>query len=407
MWCTRSNWMILQSLYDYNRIPFWILNQNNQIIDCFFGDVDFHTKQTLLSYIPRLALIDQSSDFSLICFENELYYRFTCDYRKQHFTVIGGPMLLSGFFHITQMHSLSFAKGLKTKELELLVENLPVISFTSFGSALRIIMLLLKGNAPALDEIRNYPLSNKDHTKNLNFVHELFVHEHFENAEDYREHTSYREEVAVLSCVREGNIAQLEATYKTQPETKYGKMSNHPLRQLFYGCIANTTLVTRYAIEGGLEEETAFTLSDVYIKQMETCKTLYELNALNEKMAIDFTQRVARAKAETGQQHSKAVTACIGYIKNNIHEHLCLEQLAALVGLTPKYLSWLFRSETNMTLSSYIEELKIAEAKNLLRDTRYSSNQISQHLSYHSQSYFISRFKKLTGLTPEQYRKQV
>jgi len=45
--------------------------------------------------------------------------------------------------------------------------------------------------------------------------------------------------------------------------------------------LSDTTLITRYAIEGSLEEEVAFTLSDVYIKQMENCQTSNELNILN------------------------------------------------------------------------------------------------------------------------------
>ena len=54
---------------------------------------------------------------------------------------------------------------------------------------------------------------------------------------------------------------------------------------LFYASIANTTLVTRYAIEGGLNEETAFSLSDVYIRKMEQCTDVDALMKLNEQMA--------------------------------------------------------------------------------------------------------------------------
>lgn len=64
----------------------------------------------------------------------------------------------------------------------------------------------------------------------------------------------------------------------------------------FYASIANTTLVTRYAIEGGLNEETAFSLSDVYIRKMEQCTDVDALMKLNEQMAIEFTLRVAEAK---------------------------------------------------------------------------------------------------------------
>lgn len=72
--------------------------------------------------------------------------------------------------------------------------------------------------------------------------------------------------------------------------------SNSKLKLLFYASIANTTLVTRYAIEGGLNEETAFSLSDVYIRKMEQCTDVDALMKLNEQMAIEFTLRVAEAK---------------------------------------------------------------------------------------------------------------
>ena len=88
------------------------------------------------------------------------------------------------------------------------------------------------------------------------------THEMLENAENERIHTSYAQEKAILECVSNGDIHALENTYYSLPTTVYGKMtsSNSKLKLLFYASIANTTLVTRYAIEGGLNEETAFSL---------------------------------------------------------------------------------------------------------------------------------------------------
>lgn len=144
------------------------------------------------------------------------------------------------------MKSLSFASSMDSNELEALVEMLPVVSLNSFSSSLRIIMLLLKKYAPTLDEIGSYKLSSLQGTLNRTFIHELF-----ENIEDIRMHTPYSHELAVLNCVKEGNAAKLESTYRTLPEIKYGNMSNssNPLKQLFYGSIANTTLITRFAKE--------------------------------------------------------------------------------------------------------------------------------------------------------------
>ena len=394
---------MIHALYDNNKIPLWILNKNFEIKDYYFSDMLSSLKEPLSAHVQSLSTKTLSPEFDILCYENELYYIFTFHRNNETFYILGGPMLLSGFYHITEMKRLSFASNMAFDELKSLVDNLPIISLTSFSSYLRMTMLLLKEDAPTLDEISKYKFSSPQGSLNCTFTHELF-----ENLEDYRIHTPYSHELAVLNCVKEGNVSKLEATYKTLPQTKYGNMSNshNPLRQLFYGSIANTTLVTRFAIEGGLEEETAFTLSDVYIKQMESCRTLYELNKLNEEMAVDFTMRVAKAKNSKQSIFTKPVSSCIDYISRNIHSKITLDTLAKEVNLTSKYLSYLFSKETGQTLSSFIEDKKINEAKNLLTYSKYSYSHISHYLSFYSHSYFISVFKKKVGMTPKEYRER-
>lgn len=400
MLTTFENSMI-QALYDNNRIPLWIYNNHKTLEKCFISGVPTEQKELLSASISRLLDKTQCPEFDILCYENELYYIFTFERQKMIYYLLGGPMLLSGCYHVLEMRSLSFADEVNSDKLELIINNLPIVSLLSFSSSLRITMLLFNNKEISLDEISNYKLSNLQ----ISF-HHTFIHEIFENMEDLRIHTPYSHEIAVLNCVKEGNIEELEATYRTLPQIKYGNMSNNPLKQLFYGCIANTTLITRYAIEGGLEEETAFTLSDVYIKQMENCRTLYELNCLNEKMAIDFTTRVAEAKALRQPDYIQPITKCMDYISRNINKKITLEALAKEVNLTPKYLSCLFRKETGQTLSSFIEELRIEKAKNLLIYSQYSYSDISNYLSYYSQSYFISIFKKRVGITPKEFRRK-
>lgn len=396
-----SEKLIMEELYEYNRIPLWIFDKNLELSACFFsgGSRDFNA--VFPSHMKGILTRTADVAFDVLCYENELYYLFSFERNAETFYLLGGPMLLSGFYHTAQMRTLSFAKNLPADALKTLVENLPVISFTSFSSCLRIMMLLLKNSAPEIDEINNYKFSALGDTLDRMFVYELF-----ENNEDARIHTSYREELAVLQYVKDGDTARLESTYKTLPQIKYGNMSNDPLKQFFYGCIANTTLVTRYAIEGGLEEEAAFTLSDIYIKRMENCRTLYELNLLNEKMALDFTSRVSKAKALKQFNYTKTVKKCIDYISRNIHQKITLDALAKEVNLTPKYLSALFRKETGQTLSAFIMDKKISEAKTLLAYSEHSYLHISDYLSFYSQSHFIAVFKKHMKMTPKEYREK-
>jgi AraC-like DNA-binding protein len=57
-----------------------------------------------------------------------------------------------------------------------------------------------------------------------------------------------------------------------------------------------------------------------------------------------------------------------------------------------------------MSVVDYVQREKIDEARFLLEHTDLGLSQISSHLNYSSQSYFIAQFKKIVGETPERYR---
>lgn len=226
----------------------------------------------------------------------------------------------------------------------------------------------------------------------------------FQNQENATPHTPYREELALLRCVRDGDVVRLAATYRALPETRYGKMSAERVRRLFYGCIANTTLVTRYAIEGGMDEEEAFSLSDIYIRRMERCADEAALHALNEEMALDFTRRVAAAKTRAAA-YSPVVLRCMDCIHSRRHEKITLAALAEESHVSVKYLSARFRTETGRTITEYALEKKIEEAKSLLAYSDRSISEIANDLSFCSQSHFTAAFRKAAGLTPAAFRR--
>ena len=75
--------------------------------------------------------------------------------------------------------------------------------------------------------------------------------------------------------------------------------------------------------------------------------------------------------------------------------------------ITAKYLSSLVKEQTGKTAVGIIEEYAIAECKALLLSTKMSIQQISDELNFPSQSAFGKYFKRLTGMSPKEYRKSV
>lgn len=166
--------------------------------------------------------------------------------------------------------------------------------------------------------------------------------------------------------------------------------------------ITGIALICRAAVEGGLHEEDAFTLSDYYIQQLEEMGSLQEVGAVMTKALFDFVDRVAQVRRG---HYSPSVQDCLHEIASQLYGDLSLGRLAERVHLSPNYLSGLFKKEVGLTLSEYIQRERIGEAKKLLALTDYPVADIAAWLSFHDQSYFIKVFKKWGGTTPRAYRR--
>jgi len=99
------------------------------------------------------------------------------------------------------------------------------------------------------------------------------------------------------------------------------------------------------------------------------------------------------------------VQAVQKYIKENYFKHIKLADVSQEVCISQNYLNALFKSVTGKTVIQYHEDYRIEMAKNLIKFTNASINHISAQLGYYDQYHFSKIFKKITGLSPSQYRK--
>ncbi len=116
--------------------------------------------------------------------------------------------------------------------------------------------------------------------------------------------------------------------------------------------ITGIALICRAAIEGGLNEETAFTLSDFYIQKLEDQNNLIDILSLMEEAIYDYTSRVAQAST---RKFSAPITTCVHFIENQLYGDITLDQLSAICHLSPNYLSSLFKKEVGISFTEYIQ----------------------------------------------------
>lgn len=224
------------------------------------------------------------------------------------------------------------------------------------------------------------------------------------NRENSFRHHLYSEDMLRFDLMKSGDPRAIEEGENMFASSLLGHLSDDPLRNMKYLFVSTVAIATRYAIEGGMNEEKAYNASDLFIQEADLCKNIEEVKKLNKEMFIFFTTQLSAI--HKGRTYSKPVMQCIDYIYYHLYEKLTLGKVATVTRLNPNYLSQLFHKELGITFSDYINKERVTAAKNMLRHSDFSYSDIASILGYSSQSHFIQNFKVSTGYTPKKYRNE-
>ena len=168
--------------------------------------------------------------------------------------------------------------------------------------------------------------------------------------------------------------------------------------------IVTASLVSRAAILGGVEPQEAFALSDAYIRMAESIDSPQNLYALMSTMVIDFANRAGSSAVPASA--SPYVAQSLIWIRRHLSQRISTCRVAHDIGLSTSYLSSLFRKEMGKTVTDYINEAKIDEAKTLLATRSMTIEDVSRCMGFTSRNYFDKVFKRHCGLTPTQFAGQ-
>lgn len=110
-------------------------------------------------------------------------------------------------------------------------------------------------------------------------------------------------------------------------------------------------------------------------------------------------------KQPSAPSYHPTIGKAIAHMQEHYAIDLTVELLAAHVGMSPNYLSHLFKKETGVAFSEYFNKIRIGEAKKLLKGTNLMAYEITEKVGFANYKYFIQVFKKLEGVSPSEYRK--
>ena len=145
------------------------------------------------------------------------------------------------------------------------------------------------------------------------------------------------------------------------------------------------------------------------IRQVEAERRLEALAPVQQEPEPELSAPEAEEAphAESENSQTALVMAHVRrYLEDNYMFDISLDSVGEILHISPAYLSAQFKKYQKMNFLDCLTELRINAAKELLADPFRSSAEVASMVGYEDASYFARAFKKRTGVTPTQYRKQ-
>ncbi len=136
------------------------------------------------------------------------------------------------------------------------------------------------------------------------------------------------------------------------------------------------------------------------LRNIENAVTWHEL----KNAYLDVIQAIAGAQMKREDISNYVIKRAINYIREHYQEGLTQEEVAAVLDITPEYLSTLFNREMEINFSMFLKQFRISHAKRMLKGTDKKVYEIAYEVGYSDSKYFQRVFKEVVGVSPGEYR---
>ena len=144
---------------------------------------------------------------------------------------------------------------------------------------------------------------------------ELSKRQFMQKENDYH-HSPYETELEFYSAVREGDLETVKRLYTPLDTNGKGRLSKDDLRNVKYHLVITIAMLCRFCIEGGLDPETAYTISDIYINKCDECRNEESVMAVHKEVIVYYTKQMKKAASQN--VYSKHILMCFDCIFDNI-----------------------------------------------------------------------------------------
>lgn len=149
------------------------------------------------------------------------------------------------------------------------------------------------------------------------------------------------------------------------------------------------------------------TFNDIQRLEQHADVTLQSKGILSEEEIIISLHRSLFGSETLPPQTGALVKRSVAYLHQNYIYTLSRSEVADAIGVNEDYLTRIFKQELGISPWDYLNRYRIFQAKELLRQTHDSVGHIGQRVGFSDASYFSRVFRRLTGVSPGTYRKQI
>lgn len=211
----------------------------------------------------------------------------------------------------------------------------------------------------------------------------------------------YEGESRLMHAVSQGMVHQASLMFSSFHPQSLEKRSVDSLRNLKNYAIVLNTLLRKAAQQGNVHPLYIDQLSSTVAHHIEQLHSIHEAQQYLQTMVHKYCLLV---KNHTMRGYSQPVQAVILRVDADLTANLALQAHASFLGVNASYLSSLFKRETGMTLTEYVNRKRIDNAIFLLNTTDLQIQVIAQNCGIPDVNYFTKTFKRIIGQTPSEYR---
>ncbi|WP_127534187.1 response regulator transcription factor [Paenibacillus kobensis] len=206
---------------------------------------------------------------------------------------------------------------------------------------------------------------------------------------------------SMLEHLEERNAEQLQTTVEAMFEQfKTKRFVPDAVKAAIHQCVSGIVGVLQSVEIDAMEMSS----SEPIIGWHDMNLTPQELKRLLQAFVAESAEQLASRRKEFAKGGVQKVKA---FIEANYRDNMSLKSIAARFFMNPVYLGQLFKKTYGVYFNDFLLQLRVEEAKRLLRKTDMRIYEVAEQVGFNNADYFVTQFEKLERMTPSEYRNKL